>query len=84
MSWSISLIGKPMNIITALGKHSKELENPSKEEFDSALPHLIGLINQNYGTTVPNLKLQANGHGNLVNNFRSCTVSIESFYVEMV
>lgn len=62
MSWSISLIGKPENVSAALTAHSGTLSGQPKVEFDDALPHLVGLVNQNFGFGNP-VSLIANGHG---------------------
>jgi len=78
MSWSIQLIGKTENLIKALEEKSKSLEGagPSKVDFDAALPHLIGLVKQNYAQDGdPALMIEANGHGH--DNYRQCTVSIK-------
>jgi alpha-galactosidase len=77
MSWSITLIGKPENVAKALEAHSEKLNGLSKVEYDDALPHLIGLVKQNFGTS--NLvKIDASGHG--TENQRQCMVSIQNIY----
>ena len=78
MSWSITLIGKPENIVAALKEQSEKLSGMSKTEFDDALPHLVGLVEQNFNTTTtagPVINLTASGHG--YDNYRQCTVSIQ-------
>lgn len=79
MSWNIAFIGKPENVATALQQHSEKLDGQSKVEFDNALPHIIGLVNQNYGQNVHNIKVLANGHGvkNGEHSYGSCQVNIE-------
>lgn len=77
MSWSITLIGKPENVSKALEDNSEKLSGLSKTEYDDALPHFIGLVKQNFGTS--NLiKINASGHG--TDNQRQCVVSIENIY----
>lgn len=60
MSWSISAKGTPEEVIQALEKQSTVLGDQSKEEYDSALPHLIGLVKENIGGTI---SISAYGHG---------------------
>jgi len=91
MSWSIQLIGKPENITKALQAESERLKDESKLEFDAALPHLLGLLGQNFSGdgSAPYdgglIKLVASGHGSFKKNAdgtstpidRNCRVSIE-------
>jgi hypothetical protein len=62
MSWSVGFIGKPEKVVEALQSHSEKLNGESKVEYDSALPHLIGVVNENFGHDYP-IKLTASGHG---------------------
>lgn len=82
MSWSINLIGNPDNIVKALEAQSPKLTGNSKTEYDAALPHLVGLVQQNFNKSAPPIiKLSANGHGYSVNDeaqYNNCNVSIES------
>lgn len=77
MSWSVTFIGTPAKITEALEKHSTTvLSGKSKEEFDTALPHLNGLIAQNYSSVgEPVLRLAASGHGH--EGYNTCHVNIE-------
>jgi hypothetical protein len=88
MSWSIIFIGTPDNISKALAKHSEQLTGKSKEEFDIALPHLAGLVGQNFNkTSEPVLKLMANGHAydsNGVPEYSNCQVVIENLGAALV
>lgn len=89
MSWSVSLIGNPDNIVKALEEESVRLEGTGncKTEFDAALPNLIGLVKQNYGNpNAPFLKLVANGHGWASGelSYGSCYVSIEQLLGKLV
>jgi hypothetical protein len=87
MSWSITLIGKPENIATALTAQSEKFDGQTKIEFDAALPHLVGLVSQNFANITPVLKLEASGHGYATNGEqvqRTCLVKIESLYGQLV
>lgn len=93
MSWSIALIGKPDNIVERLTRTSMEMtEGQSKTEYDEALPHLIGIVKQNFalsssGYTEPMVKLEANGSGFMKDGLqqqRSLKVTIESMYITVV
>lgn len=63
MSWSINFIGKPENVVNALNEHSTKLDGQSKAEYDKALPHMVGLVEQNFGNDNPMVKIAASGHG---------------------
>lgn len=68
MSWSICVIGKPEDVVSALQEESLKLTGQCKAEFDDALPHMVGLLRQNFakpGTNyvVPKIKLTASGSG---------------------
>lgn len=64
MSWSVNLVGKADNIKEALRQESQRLTGASKEEFDEALPHMLGLLDLNHNPEHPQtLELDANGHG---------------------
>lgn len=79
MSWSVSFIGKPQAISEELTKHSEGLTGVSKEEYESALPHLLGLLSLNYNTSHSQaIKIVANGHAwsDTTNKYGSCNVSI--------
>lgn len=81
ISWSISFIGKPEKVAEALNAESERMNGESKKEYDFALPHLIGLVNENFGTPYP-VKLTASGHGTVYTDRsdRQLTVSIELIY----
>lgn len=66
MSWSICIIGKPENVVKALGDYSEKLTGASKEEFDAALPNIVALVKMNYNRN-PNqtesvIRVEGNGH----------------------
>lgn len=62
MSWSLKLIGKAKNISEALEKQKFSDAN-SEAEFQAARPHLVGIVNQNFGNDNQVLILTASGHG---------------------
>lgn len=87
MSWSITFIGKPAAIAAALEAESGKLNGQSKLEFDEAMPHLIGLVQQNFaraeGYVEPVLRLEASGSGYARGEEqiqRSATVKLDAFY----
>ena len=90
MSWSVTIIGHPANVGVALTAQSATLEGQSKVEFDSALPHLIALANENFnpaGMPPPVIKLAANGHGYAAGGEqkqRYFTATIEVVYATLV
>lgn len=82
MSWSVTFIGKPANIVAALQKQSEQLTGQSKTEYDAALPHLVGLVQANHHVEeqyTPVLQLQANGHAYVkdeVTQYSNCQVQL--------
>lgn len=77
MSWSAYYIGTPDKLVEALTKQSEGLIGNSKTEFDAALPHIIGLIQQNKGKDKqPILDIRANGSA--WDGQSSCTVDIKN------
>lgn len=66
MSWNVTFLGKPENVVSALKNHSTKLADASKREYDAALPHMIGLVEQNFNNTEGNdpvVKIEASGSG---------------------
>lgn len=91
MSWSISVIGKPENVVAEIERESAKQTGQSKVEFDDAMPHLIGLVNQTFTKAanyqVPIIKLDASGSGMSEGGeqkYRNCTVKIEPIYTKLV
>lgn len=89
MSWSFRVMGKPDAVVRALEEESGKLTGQSKIEFDEALPHLIGLVKQNFNQqgSIPTIKIDANGSGSSkdgVQFCRSCTARIESEFIRIV
>lgn len=77
MSWNAYYMGTPDKIVEALTKQSLASTGNTKTEFDAALPHIIGLIQQNKGKDKPPiLKLSANGSA--WDDQSSCTVDIQN------
>ena len=93
MSWFISYLGTPAKIVEALQAESAKQTGQSKVEFDSALPHLVGLVGDNFspeGEPVPILQLSASGSGvaqtdattnTTKQTRRSLSVKLERIYV---
>jgi hypothetical protein len=81
MSWSVQFIGKPKKVVEALQAQSEKMNGESKVEYDSALPHLVALVNENFGTIYP-VKIVASGHGTVYANKsdRQLTVAIDTIY----
>ena len=81
MSWSISVIGTPENVIKYIEKESGRLTGDSKEEFDAAKPNIISLINMNYNTSYPQMAIEvtANGHRYTSDyqKYGTCSISIK-------
>ena len=52
------------------------MDGTTKVEYDAELPHLIGLVKQNWnGDSDPVIKITASGHGH--GSYRVCTVAID-------
>ena len=90
MSWNITFIGDPANVVKALEEESAKLTGPSKAEYDAALPHLVGLVKENFnnnGTGIV-VKVAASGHGYTgtdgIDQFRQCAASVEQLYGVLV
>lgn len=74
MSWIINVTGKPKDVVIKLEDHSNLINGQSKIEFDAALPHIVGLVNENFGTEI--ITISASGHGDSDNTYRHCSVNI--------
>jgi hypothetical protein len=84
MSWSIQFIGKPEKVIEALQKQSETMNGESKVEYDSALPHLVGLVKENFGYDYL-VNLTASGHGQSGEKpNRQLTAKVELIYGVLV
>lgn len=91
MSWNVSFIGKPAAVARALKVESGELTGQSKIEYDAALPHLLGLVENNFCKPGHGneqlIRLNASGHGNAVGGdqvSRNCAAAVEPFYGNLV
>jgi len=86
MSWSLTIIGKPENVSAELDRYGESLNGASKVEFDAAKPHIQFLVNQNYGTNAPLIKLEANGHGYEAGeqSYRNLNLNINPIYGTIV
>lgn len=69
MSWSCDYVGTADKIAAALKVDSEKMTGQSKVEFDAALPHLVGLLENIFddpaatGGQTRITTLQANGSG---------------------
>lgn len=77
MSWSAYYIGTPEKLVEALQKQSESLSGNCKAEFDAALPHITGLIQQNKGKDKPPI-LNLASSGSAYDGQSSCIVKIEN------
>lgn len=90
MSWSIGLIGTAPKVVQALKEQSEKFDGQTKIEYDDALPHLIGIVEQNFessGNSEVLVKVTANGHGYAVGGEqkqRYLAVNIERFYGQII
>lgn len=90
MSWSISTPGTPEEVVTELDRVAGTYSGQSKLEFDEALPHLKGLVNQNFRNddgTVRKLQLTANGSGSSQGGKqlnRECSVTLKALSILLV
>ena len=75
MSWSISLIGTPEKIVSALEEQSTKLTGNSKSEFDGVLPHVSELLKMNYTSGEPPV-MQITGSGHAGDGYGSVQVNI--------
>lgn len=79
MSWSFYAIGTVEKLSEALEKESERLTGFSKEEFDAAKPHLVGLLSQN--VNVGAVQLEASGHASKKDgkiDYANCSVNIKT------
>lgn len=63
MSWSNSWVGRRAGIKAAMARFSNQLTGNSRDEFETARPHLEALVDLNMNTDGdPVLIIDANGH----------------------
>lgn len=77
MSFSVTFIGKPEAIKRALIDYSGKMSGQSKEEFDTVLPALEMILDQNVNNGV--VKLDANGHATFTDSIKTygnCNASV--------
>jgi hypothetical protein len=91
MSWNIDFIGNPENVVKALQENSAKLDGASKVEYDAVVPHLIGLVSQNFNSNKAVgivVKVTASGHGYIstdgTDQYRQCSASVEQLYGVLV
>ena len=91
MSWSVNMVGVSAAIAEALPKEAEKHDGQSRLEFEAALPHLLGIIRENFvanqGVSEAVLHLEASGHGHVRDGLqiqRSLRVKLDSFYATLV
>lgn len=90
MSWNVTFIGDPVNVVKALEENSAKLDGASKVEYDAALPHLVELVKQNFNNNGIGIvvKVTASGHGYTgtdgIDQYRQCIVNVEQLYGVLV
>lgn len=90
MSWSIRFIGQPSKVAKALETAGDTFDATSKKEYESAKPHLIALVSQNFsqeGVIEPMIEVDASGHGYFVDGVQkngSLQASIKGVYGTVV
>jgi hypothetical protein len=76
------LIGSPAGVKTELERYSEDLSGQSKDEYDAAKPHLIGLIDQVVGGK-KQVKLNAAGHATFKDGVKvdgNISVAMDLYY----
>jgi len=94
MSWSVNFLGRPEKVVEALKTHAEKsgLTGQSREEYEAAMPHLVGLVEQNVcaggSPEYPKMvKLVANGHGSKKDGEwteRNCSVALSYEYTKVL
>ena len=86
MSWNVNVIGRPDKVAEALDKYRNDLKGQSRFEYEEALPHLKGLVEQNVSEDYL-VKVEASGHASLdadgKKTFGICHVSIKQFQYQL-
>lgn len=90
VDWRISCIGDPESVVAYLYQEAQKLSGQARREYDDALPHLVGLVKNNFNAEHPEktpiLKLTACGDGSAdkeehgfdyFDRRRICVVSLE-------
>lgn len=76
-------VGKPENVVSALKDHSTKIDGKSKVEYDTVLPNLVGIVEQNYCNNYDVIiSISANGHAN--DGYSSCNVTVSQLAGQMV
>lgn len=93
MSWNINFTGKAEKVVEAMKAEAEKLSGQSREEYESALPHLVGLVEQNVAVggnpEYPKMiVIQASGHGSKNKDGawteRNCTVTLGFNYTKVL
>jgi hypothetical protein len=94
MSWNVNFTGRAEKVVEALKAEAEKLTGQSGEEYRDALPHLVGLVEQNLAAgAAPNpeypkmVVVQASGHGSKKDGVwvdRNCSVSVGFNYTRVL
>lgn len=86
MSWSTSTTGTPEQCKAYLQEYGSTLTDQSKQEYDAALPHILGIVEQNFGNPGRHISVLAYGHGGerhqaegSPQSYRECTVTVKEW-----
>lgn len=83
MSWSISVIGKPENVVKEIEAESERLTGASKEEFLAAKACMVAAVTNNFGDPMPLVVLDASGHSDGT-KYRQFRMKVEPQYTKLV
>jgi hypothetical protein len=84
------MVGKPENVANALEAEAENMSGESKAEYQEALPHIVGIVRQNFNkeTDSPQLvSVSANGSGFTRSGEpvqRQCSVKVEHLWTRLV
>lgn len=95
MSWSVNIVGPAEKVVEELLAHRESLDGQSLKEYESALPHLCGIVAQNYakksavesGYASPVVRVTASGSGVARDGeviYSTCSVNVENYYGKVV
>jgi hypothetical protein len=92
MSWSVSAIGRPEKVIEYFKEEAAKLSGQSRVEIDAAMPHVLGLLGQNFaregsGHQEPLVQVETSGSGQARNGEqvqRSVSVSLKVLWAKVL
>lgn len=86
MSWNINFVGTVTKVAVAMTAQSEKFTDGSKEEYDKALPLMLGIVNQNSRPAGQDflISVVASGHMYPVSNSEGlATEFVSSLQVEV-